>query len=90
MKKAERRIDMTKGDKYHLLMLQRILQEGFMDENPRPKYSDGTPAHTLSVNHAVQQYDLSKGECPIETLRPIAWKAAVKEILWIYQLLGTA
>lgn len=77
---------MTKGDKYHLNMLQRILQDGFMDENPRPRYSDGTPAHTLSVNHAVQQYDLTKDECPIETLRPIAWKAAVKEILWIYQM----
>lgn len=33
----------------------------------------------------MQQYDLSKGECPVETLRPIAWKSAVKEILWIYQ-----
>ena len=77
---------MTKGDKYHLSMLQRILQEGFLDENPRPKYSDGTPAHTLSVNHAMQTYDISKGECPIETLRPIPWKAAVKEILWIYQM----
>lgn len=45
-----------------------------------------TPAHTLSVNHVMQQYDISKGECPIETLRPIAWKSAVKEILWIYQM----
>jgi len=77
---------MTKGDMYHLSMLQRILQEGYLDENPRPKYSDGTPAHTLSVNHAMQTYDLSKGECPIETLRPIAWRAAVKEIFWIYQM----
>ena len=77
---------MTKGDQYHLSMLQRILQDGFIDENPRPRYSDGTPAHTISINHAMQQYDLSKGECPIETLRPIAWKAAVKEILWIYQM----
>ena len=34
----------------------------------------------------MQQYDLSKGECPVETLRPIAWKSAVKEILWIYQM----
>lgn len=34
----------------------------------------------------MQQYDLSKGECPVETLRPIAWKSAIKEILWIYQM----
>lgn len=77
---------MTKGDKYHKLMLKKILSEGFLDKNPRPKYKDGTPAHTLSINHAMQQYDLSKGEFPIETIRPIAWKSAVKEILWIYQM----
>lgn len=45
-----------------------------------------TPAHTKSINHEIQQFDLSKGECPIETLRPVAWKSAVKEILWIYQM----
>lgn len=45
-----------------------------------------TPAHTRSINHVIQQYDLSKGECPILTLRPVAWKSAVKEILWIYQM----
>lgn len=44
-----------------------------------------TPAHSQSINHVIQQYNLAKGECPIITLRPIAWKSAVKEILWIYQ-----
>ncbi len=77
---------MTKGDIFHKETLKKILQEGFLDENPRPRYADGTPAHTLSINHHIQQYDISKGECPIETLRPIAWKSAVKEILWIYQM----
>lgn len=75
-----------KGDYYHRLVLQKILDEGTLDVNPRPHYSDGTPAHTYSINHIMQQYDLSKGECPVETLRPIAWKSAVKEILWIYQM----
>lgn len=74
------------GDYYHIKTLDTILKCGTMDENPRPHYSDGTPAHTLYINHVVQQYDLSKGECPIETLRPIAWKSAVKEIFWIYQM----
>ncbi len=77
---------MTKGDIYHKKTLEKILEDGFLDENPRPKYADGTPAHTLSINHVIQQYDISKGECPLETLRPIAWKSAVKEILWIYQM----
>jgi thymidylate synthase len=63
----------------------KILREGCMDENPRPHYADGTPAHTLSVNHVMQQYDLSKGEFPITTLRPIAVKTSIAELLWIYQ-----
>lgn len=76
----------TKGDYYHKSVLNKILNEGTLDINPRPHYSDGTPAHTYSINHIMQRYDLSKRECPVETLRPIAWKSAVKEILWIYQL----
>lgn len=62
-----------------------ILAHGCMDINPRPHYADGTPAHTLSVNHMMQSYDLSKGEFPITTLRPIAVKTSIAELLWIYQ-----
>lgn len=76
----------TKGDYYHQKILKKILQDGTLDQNPRPHYSDGTPAHTYSINHIMQQYNLLKGECPIETLRPIAWKSAINEILWIYQM----
>lgn len=77
---------MTKGDVLHKNVLATILRENNKDENPRPHYSDGTPAHTYFINHVIQQYDLSKDESPLETIRPIAWKSAVKEILWIYQL----
>lgn len=45
-----------------------------------------TPAHTISINHNVQTYDLAKGEYPIQTLRPQAWKDAIREICWIYQM----
>lgn len=65
--------------------IHNILNNGYKDENPRPHYSDGTPAHTYFVNHVLRQYDLSKGDFPICTLRPIAWKSAIKEIFWIYQ-----
>lgn len=75
----------TKGDMYTKEMIKRILEEGCLDKNPRPHYSDGTPAHTLSVNHAMMTYDLTKGESPLITLRPIAVKAAIGELLWIYQ-----
>lgn len=76
---------MTKADKYMYEAINNILSNGYKDENPRPHYADGTPAHTLSVNHVFRTYDLSKGEFPICTLRPIAWKTGIKEIFWIYQ-----
>ncbi len=76
---------MTKGDIFHKEMFKRILEEGELDINPRPHYEDGTPAHTYSVNHACVTYDLSKGETPMITLRPIAVKSSIGELLWIYQ-----
>lgn len=53
--------------------------------NPRPHYADGTPAHTLSVNHGMCTYDITKNESPLITLRPIATKSSIGELLWIYQ-----
>lgn len=76
---------MTTADVYMNQMIHRIMDEGFKDENPRPHYADGTPAHTISVNHTVRRYDLSKGDFPICTLRPMAWKTGIREIFTIYQ-----
>lgn len=76
---------MTKADNYMKEMINRIRTSGYRDENPRPKYADGTPAHTISVNHTFRTYDLSAGEFPICTLRPIAWKTGIREIFTIYQ-----
>ena len=76
---------MTKADKYCYSTIKNILENGYKDINPRPKYEDGTPAHTISINHTVRTYDLSKKEFPICTLRPIAWKTGIKEIFTIYQ-----
>ena len=76
---------MNKADIYMGEMILRIKNTGFLDENPRPHYADGTPAHTLSVNHTFRSYDLSKGDFPICTLRPQAWKTGIKEIFTIYQ-----
>lgn len=74
-----------KADTYLHENIRHILEDGYLDENPRPKYKDGTPAHTYSVNHVFRTYDLEAGEFPITTLRPIAWKTGIKEILTIYQ-----
>ncbi|MDO4616256.1 MAG: thymidylate synthase [Lachnospiraceae bacterium] len=76
---------MNKADHYMLEGIHNILENGYKDVNPRPKYADGTPAHTISVNHVTRTYDISKGEFPVTSLRHIAWKSAIKEILWIYQ-----
>ena len=76
---------MTKADKYLVEDIKNILENGFQDVDPRPKYEDGTPAHTISVNHVMRKYDLSKGEFPICTLRPQAWKTGVREIFTIYK-----
>jgi thymidylate synthase len=75
----------TKADKYMIEAIDDILTNGYKDVNPRPKYVDGTPAHTISINHTFRKYDLSKGEFPICTLRPMAWKTGIKEIFTIYQ-----
>ena len=76
---------MTKADMYMKNDILNIQKYGYKDINPRPKYSDGTPAHTISVNQDVRKYDLSAGEFPILTLRPIAWKTGIREIFSIYQ-----
>lgn len=76
---------MTKADTYLKRDIQNILNNGYKDVNPRPHYADGTPAHTYSVNHVVRKYDLPKGEFPICTLRPMAWKTGIREIFTIYQ-----
>ena len=76
---------MTKGDIYTKELIQRIIDEGCLDKWPSSKYSDGVPAHTYSINHIMTTYDLSKGESPLITLRPITTKSAIGELLWIYQ-----
>ena len=75
----------NKADEYCKQILTKILNEGCLDENPRPHWEDGTPAHSLSINGFMCQYDLSKGELPLMTLRPVAVNAGIKELLWIYQ-----
>ena len=71
---------MTKADKLLVQDIHNILDNGYKDVNPRPRYEDGTPAYTISVNHVMRKYDLSKGEFPICTLRRQAWKTGIREI----------
>lgn len=74
-----------RADESFKFICRNILGYGSFDNDPRPKYSDGTPAHTYSVNHVVQMFDLNNGDFPLISLRNIAVKSAIGEILWIYK-----
>lgn len=77
---------MSLADKIFIDTCRNILDNGISDENleVRPKWLDGTPAHTIKKFCIVNRYDLSK-EFPIITLRRTAFKSAIDEILWIWQ-----
>lgn len=76
---------MIKADSYFKENLEKIRKDGYLDENPRPKYADGTPAYTKFITQVFEEYDLQKREFPIPTLRNTAIKTGIREILWIYQ-----
>ncbi len=63
-----------------------ILKNGVWDTDfdVRPRWEDGTPAHTIKKFGMVTRYDLRE-EFPIMTIRRTAFKSAVDELLWIWQ-----
>ena len=77
---------MSKADKIFVDMCRDIIENGWSDQetNVRPKWDDGTPAHTIKKFGVVNRYNLAE-EFPILTLRPTYLKSAIDEILWIWQ-----
>ena len=77
---------MSRADEIYRATCLDILENGFWDTdlNVRPKWADGTPAHTVKKFGVVNRYDLRE-EFPIMTLRRTYWKSAIDEILWIWQ-----
>ena len=77
---------MSYADKLFVEMCKDIIDNGISSEGQkvRPKWGDGAYAHTIKKFSEVNRYDLSK-EFPIMTLRPTNFRAAVDEILWIWQ-----
>lgn len=73
-------------DKIFIDMCKDILANGVSSEGEvvRATWSDGVKAHTIKKFCVVNRYDLSK-EFPILTLRPTNLKAAIDELLWIWQ-----
>ena len=77
---------MSKADKIFVDNMKDILKNGFWDTDleVRPKWEDGTPAHTVKKFGVVNRYNL-KEELPILTIRKTAFKNCLDEILWIWQ-----
>ncbi|HVJ47556.1 thymidylate synthase [Desulfitobacterium sp.] len=77
---------MSKADHTFITMCSDILENGISSEGEvvRAKWEDGIPAYTIKKFAVINRYDLSE-EFPILTLRPTNLKAAIDEILWIWQ-----
>ncbi|MBR2384716.1 MAG: thymidylate synthase [Clostridia bacterium] len=77
---------MSYADKIFKENVKDILENGVWDTDRevRPRWLDGTPAHTVKKFCIVNRYDLQK-EFPIMTIRKQYLKSAIDEILWIWQ-----
>lgn len=77
---------MSRADTIFLQNCRDILKNGVWDKDfpVRPKWEDGQPAHTIKLFGIVNRYDLRE-EFPMLTVRKINFKAALDEILWIWQ-----
>lgn len=77
---------MSRADQIFIDMCNDILEGGESSEGRkvRAKWPDGTPAYTIKKFCVVNRYDLAQ-EFPILTLRPTNLKAAIDELLWIWQ-----
>ncbi|WP_446899725.1 thymidylate synthase [Clostridium sp. LBM24168] len=68
---------MSNADKQYLDIVENILENGYYSQNR-------TGIATFKLPHQIMQFDLSK-EFPILTTKFVAFKTAVKELLWIYK-----
>ena len=77
---------MSIADEIFISNVKDILENGVSDADMqvRPRWEDGTPAHTIKKFCVVNRYDLQK-EFPMTTLRYTNFRAALDEILWIWQ-----
>ena len=77
---------MSLADQIFISNCRDIIDNGVWDTDRevRPRWEDGTPAHTVKKFGIVNRYDLSK-EFPILTIRRTYWKSAIDELLWIWQ-----
>ena len=77
---------MSRADEIFIRNCRDILENGVWDTglDVRPRWEDGSSAHTVKLFGVVNRYDLAS-EFPILTIRRTYWKSAVDELLWIWQ-----
>ena len=77
---------MSRADELYIQTCKDILENGFWDtdQEVRPRWEDGTPAHTVKKFGVVNRYNLAE-EFPIMTLRRTFYKSCIDELLWIWQ-----
>ena len=77
---------MSKADTIFVKMCKEIINDGMssVGQVVRPKWEDGSMAHTIKKFGIVNRYNLQE-EFPALTLRKTAIKSAFDEILWIWQ-----
>ena len=77
---------MSRADELFIQNCRQILSQGTWDTDlpVRPRWEDGTPAHTIKCFGIVNRYDLRE-EFPVQTIRQMYLKSAVDELLWIWQ-----
>ncbi|NCB63938.1 MAG: thymidylate synthase [Clostridia bacterium] len=77
---------MSHADELFIANCQDILKNGVWDTglSVRPKWEDGASAHTVKKFGLVNRYDLAE-EFPVQTIRKMAFKSSVDELLWIWQ-----
>ena len=77
---------MSYADEVFIANCKDILAHGTWDTDlpVRPRWDDGTPAHTIKRFGIVNRYDL-QAEFPVQTIRKMAFRNAVDELLWIWQ-----
>lgn len=77
---------MSRADDLFIENMRDILENGVWDTglNVRPKWSDGTEAHTVKKFGIVNRYNLQE-EFPILTIRRTYYKSCIDELLWIWQ-----
>lgn len=81
---------MSRVDKIFIEKASSILEMGYSERDTkaqvRPVWDDNDQSQSAYTKYLTQEFvEYKANEVPIINLRKIAWKTAIKEILWIYK-----